>query len=310
MMQPALDCLNVAGRAFLAATCPALIPYPHLDPVIFRIGNLAVRWYGVAYLLGFILAFLLLRRMARRGELRMAAERVGDAVSWMALGVIIGGRVGWWLFYHRDPGYPEPWYEPLAMWRGGMSFHGGLIGVAVAALLWARKNRVPFFNLADCVAIVAPIGLFFGRIANFINGELVGRPTSVPWAMIFPGYTQPRHPSQLYEAFLEGPVLLAILWLAYRKFRPREGRIFALLMIAYGLLRFAVEFTRQPDAQLGYLVFGSTMGQLLSLTLVLAGVILWFLVPRCPPQTAANPPQKTNSATLLTRPRASRTQRR
>ncbi|HEX2973207.1 MAG TPA: prolipoprotein diacylglyceryl transferase [Tepidisphaeraceae bacterium] len=256
----------------------ASIPYPDIDPVIFRLGPLALRWYGLAWVTGFLLAYLLLVRMAKRGILRMEPDWVGDWVFWAAVATVVGGRLGWWLFYHRDPGHPEPWYEPIAMWHGGMSFHGGLIGLLTAMFIWARVKRAPVLNLADAMALVVPVGLFFGRIANFINAELVGRPTDVPWGVIFPGESIARHPSQLYEAILEGPLLLALLWLVYRRWRPVDGRIAALFLIFYGVFRFGIEFTREPDVQLGFIAFGwLTMGQLLSLVLLPAGALLWWI---------------------------------
>jgi phosphatidylglycerol:prolipoprotein diacylglycerol transferase len=202
------------------------------------------------------------------------------------MGVMIGGRGGWWLFYHRSDGSPEPWYEPLAVWHGGMSFHGALIGVTIAAGLWCWKNRVAFLHVADAIVLVAPIGLFFGRIANFINAELVGRITSVPWGIIFPGDVQPRHPSQLYEAVLEGPLLLLVLWIVHRRTR-RNGGVLAAFLIGYGVIRFLVEFTREPDAQLGFIAFGwLTMGQLLSAALAIAGIVVAISIP-CSSQSAS-----------------------
>lgn len=253
----------------------AFIDYPRIDPDLLRVGPLHVRWYGMAYLFGFVLAFAALRRMSRKGILRLPAESVGDLVSWLAAGVVLGGRLGWWLFYHRSQGAVEPWYEPLAIWHGGMSFHGGLTGVLIALLFWSWRRRAPFWNLADCLALVAPLGLFFGRIANFINAELVGRPTSLPWGVIFPGESFARHPSQLYEAFLEGPLLLMALWFFAPRWRPSDGYVAAAFLVLYGALRFAVEFTRQPDEQLGYIAFGwLTMGQLLSAALSILGMLL------------------------------------
>ncbi len=252
------------------------IQYPHLNPVIVRLGPLQLKWYGVAYIAGFALAYLVLRGLIRRSFLRITAERLSDLMGFLIIGVIVGGRGGWWLFYHRAAGAVEPWYEPLAVWHGGMSFHGGLIGVIVAMLCWARLNRVSFWNLADCAALVAPIGLCLGRVANFINAELVGRQTGIAWGVIFPGETFPRHPSQIYEAVLEGPVLLALLWLYRMRHRSNEGGVAALFLVAYGAFRFLVEFTREPDAQLGFIAFGwLTMGQILSVAILLLGLVLW-----------------------------------
>lgn len=256
----------------------AAIPFPSIDPVIFRAGPLAVRWYGVAYLLGFLLAYLGLRRMIRRGRLAITVDQVSDLLGWLVAGVVVGGRLGWWAFYHRAAGAAaEPWYEPLAVWRGGMSFHGGLVGVAAILCLWAWRRGVPVWNLADALALVAPVGLFLGRLANFVNAELVGRPIDVPWGVVFPGDAVARHPSQLYEALLEGPVLLALLGLLRRLTRPTgDGRVAAGFLVLYGLIRFAVEFTREPDEQLGFVAFGwLTMGQLLSAALAVLGVTLW-----------------------------------
>jgi phosphatidylglycerol:prolipoprotein diacylglycerol transferase len=251
------------------------IQFPHLNPDALRLGSVHIRWYGLAYLLGFALAFAALRRMSRKGILRIPAVAVGDLVSWLAMGVMLGGRTGWWIFYHRSAGAIEPWYEPVAIWHGGMSFHGGLIGVLVALLIWSKQTRAPFWNLADCLALVAPLGLFFGRVANFINAELVGRPTTMRWGMIFPGDSIPRHPSQLYEALLEGPILLLILWMAFHTSKPRDGRTAALFLVVYGTFRFLVEFTREPDPQLGFIALGwLTMGQLLSACIAVAGLAI------------------------------------
>lgn len=258
----------------------AAIAYPNLDPVIARFGPVTVRWYGVAYLLGFLLAYLALRRMVWNGRLRLTLEQLSDLLGWLVVGVLLGGRIGWWLFYHRDGSQLERWYEPLAIWHGGMSFHGGLVGVAlVLTVLWAWRRRFSLLNLADSLVLVTPIGLFLGRIANFINAELVGRPTSLPWGVVFPGENFARHPSQLYEALLEGPLLLALLWAAQRWAKLREGRTAALFLIFYGLFRFLVEFTRQPDEQIGFVAFGwLTMGQLLSAVLLLVGAAMAVLL--------------------------------
>jgi phosphatidylglycerol:prolipoprotein diacylglycerol transferase len=256
----------------------AVLPYPHLDPVALRVGPLVIRWYGLAYVLAFIAAYLTLRAMIRRRVLRLPLDLLGDLVSWLAVGVVLGGRIGWWLFYHRNQGSTEPWYEPVAIWHGGMSFHGGLIGVCAVLAIWSWVRQVSFWKLADAAVLVTPIGLFFGRIANFINAELVGRQTAVSWGMVFPGDTVARHPSQLYEALLEGPLLLLILWVVWKRSRPRSGRIAALFLILYGLFRFAVEFTREPDPQLGFIASGwLTMGQLLSALLAGCGIVLWLI---------------------------------
>jgi phosphatidylglycerol---prolipoprotein diacylglyceryl transferase len=258
----------------------AFIPFPDLDPVIFRVGPLAARWYGVAYLAGFALAYLILRKLIQRGTLRITPAALGDLIGWLTIGVIVGGRAGYWIFYHRPGPAIEPWYEPLAIWHGGMSFHGGLVGVAVVLAVWSWARGASLWNVADAAALAAPVGLFFGRLANFVNAELVGRPTDVPWGVVFPGDVFARHPSQLYEAALEGPILLATIWAARQWLRPSEGRSAALFLILYGGFRFAVEFTREPDPQLGFIAFGwLTMGQLLSAILVLAGSGL-FLVRR------------------------------
>lgn len=218
----------------------AALTYPAIDPVLFRLGPLAVRWYGLAYLAAFLVGYLGLRRMIRSGRLRLSGDSLSDLLCWLVAGVMLGGRLGWWIFYHRGEGAAAPWYEPFAVWHGGMSFHGGLAGVAVALLVWAWRNKAPLFNIADCVALVAPIGLFFGRIANFINTELVGRPTSVPWGFVFPGETIARHPSQLYEALLEGPLLLVALWALASRRRRHEGRTAAAFLVLYGVARFPI----------------------------------------------------------------------
>jgi phosphatidylglycerol:prolipoprotein diacylglycerol transferase len=238
------------------STIIAAFAFPHFNPDAIHFGWLHIRWYGIAYLLSFAVAFSALRMMSRRGLLRIPADAVGDLVSALALGVIVGGRAGWWIFYHRSAGAIESWYEPFAIWHGGMSFHGGLIGVLIALLIWSRKARVPVWNITDCLSLIAPVGLFAGRIANFVNAELVGRPTSASWGVIFPGDTIARHPSQLYEAILEGPVLLMVLWISRGITRYRDGRIASLFLIAYGVFRFLVEFTREPDPQLGFIAFG------------------------------------------------------
>jgi len=256
----------------------SLITYPRIDPVMFQLGPIKIRWYGMAYLVGFVLAYYVLGRLVKKNVLRISRDALGDLVGWLALGVVLGGRTGWWIFYHKfDPHFPERWWEPVAIWHGGMSFHGGLSGVLLVLFIWSRINRAPTLNIADCLALVTPIGLCLGRIANFINAELVGRVSNVPWAMIFPNETQPRHPSQLYEAIMEGPMLLGVVW-AMKTYKNRpDGLIAATFVVAYGIFRFLVEFTREPDPQLGYIAFGwLTMGQLLSIAIGLIGAIGWL----------------------------------
>jgi phosphatidylglycerol---prolipoprotein diacylglyceryl transferase len=256
--------------------CFAAIQFPGLNPIAFHLGPVGVRWYGLAYLAGFAVAYAWLLRMSRRGSLHLSAEDLSNLIPWLIFGVLFGGRLGWWLFYHHNINEREPSYEPVAIWHGGMSFHGGLLGVAFVLVVWSRLYRLELWNLADCAALVTPVGLFFGRIANFVNAELVGRITDLPWGVIFPGESVPRHPSQLYEALLEGPVLLASLWVSRRLRSHHPGQLGSLFVIYYGLIRFVVEFTRQPDAQLGFIAFGwLTMGQILSTALVFLGVLLF-----------------------------------
>lgn len=245
--------------------------YPSIDPVAVRIGPLAVRWYGIAYLLGFLLAYGILRRMAVRGRLPLNAAGVGDLLSVLVGGVVLGGRLGY-VFFYNLPYFVDRPLRVFAVWEGGMSFHGGLLGVVAAAWLFSRQRSIPLLRLGDALALAATPGLFFGRLANFVNGELYGRVSQVPWAMVFPrGGPWPRHPSQLYEALLEGPVLGALVWLAGLTTRNQEGRRTAAFLLGYGTLRFFVELTREPDSQLGYLLGPLTMGQLLSLALLAAG---------------------------------------
>lgn len=250
----------------------AYFNFPNISPVLFRLGPIAIRWYGMAYLAAFAAAYGALRWRIRQHRLDLTTVQLSDLLSWLVAGVIFGGRIGWWLAYYRaSPS--DSWYEPLAIWHGGMSFHGGLAGVIIATALWARRARVPLLDLTDNLAIVTPLGLFFGRLANFVNAELVGRPTSVPWGVIFPGETFPRHPSQLYEAILEGPVLLGVLRLVERLFGRRN--LSGAFLVTYGLIRFSAEFFREPDPQLGFIAFGwLTMGQILSLATVGVGIAL------------------------------------
>jgi phosphatidylglycerol:prolipoprotein diacylglycerol transferase len=272
-----------------------VIPYPNIHPEIFSVGPFAignwslgpfaVRWYALAYIAGLIIGWRYCLALAKKPPQIARAQDIDDFLVWATLGVVLGGRIGYILFYNFDQYAAHP-IEMLYLWRGGMSFHGGALGVLCAIVLFCRQRGIPMVAFADIIVCAVPIGLFFGRIANFINGELWGRVTDVPWAMVFPtGGPEPRHPSQLYECFLEGAVLFTLLW-ALQRFTParqRPGTLTGVFLIGYGIARIIVEFFRQPDAQLGFLFWGITMGQLLSVPLLLVG--LW-LVLRAPPAPA------------------------
>lgn len=253
-----------------------MIPYPHIDPVIFRIGPLAVRWYGMMYVIGFISSYLLVLWQISRKRLEITRSQVDDLYFYLVLGLLVGGRLGYVLFYNL-PYYIDHPVEVLVLWHGGMSFHGGAIGTFVAGYAVMKKRGIDFFRMTDVIIPTVPIGLFFGRLANFINGELFGRASDAPWAMIFPeGGPAPRHPSQLYEAGLEGALLFSILWL-YKDRKKRDGDVLAMFLMCYGVFRFFCEFFREPDAQVGYLLGFITMGQLLSLLMVAIGCFLKFV---------------------------------
>ncbi len=256
--------------------------YPDIDPIAFHLGPLAVHWYGLMYLVGFLAAWWLGRVRARDPRRGWDPGEIDDLIFYAALGVVIGGRLGYALFYNL-PQYLASPGQLLAVWKGGMSFHGGLTGVLVAMWLYGRKTGRSFFAVADFVAPLVPVGLGAGRLGNFINGELWGKPSDLPWAMVFPDPRAggiARHPTQLYEALLEGLVLFVALWLYSRRPRPTMA-VSGLFLVLYGVFRFAVEFVRVPDAQLGYLALGwVTMGQLLSLPMVIAGVVLLALAGR------------------------------
>ncbi|WP_415927674.1 prolipoprotein diacylglyceryl transferase [Slackia piriformis] len=251
--------------------------YQMLDPIAVQIGPLQIRWYGLAYVAGFICAFLILGNLSKRWRVRINEDAFFVIVFSVILGVIIGGRAGYVLFY-GDGYYLQHPEKILAFNEGGMSFHGGLIGVLVGGYIASRITHIPFLTLADMGAVGAAIGLFFGRCANFVNGELWGAPTDLPWGVVFGGAagTMPRHPSQLYEALLEGVVIFCVLFALSRKNPPRpRGTFIGLFLVMYGVFRFLVEFVREPDVQLGYLWGGwLTMGQVLSVPLIVAGIAL------------------------------------
>jgi len=261
----------------------AILPFPDIDPVAFAIGPLAVHWYGLAYVAGIMIGWLYARKLIDRPTLwkgdaaPMTKTHLDDFLVWIAVGIVVGGRTGYVLFYDLPVMLENP-IRIIQIWNGGMSFHGGLMGAIVAMILFARKNVIPVWSMFDIIAAVVPIGLLFGRIANFINGELWGRLSSAPWAIVFPtGGPFARHPSQLYEAALEGIVLLlllASLIFGIKAFK-KPGLIAGIFVMGYGLSRIFVEFFREPDAQLGYLLGTNwlTMGMVLSSPMVLIG--LW-----------------------------------
>ena len=250
--------------------------YSHPDPVALSLGPLHVRWYGLMYLVGFLAGWFLARRRAASAGSTWTATAVDDLIFYCALGVIIGGRLGWMLFYGTERIFAEP-LSMFRIWEGGMSFHGGLLGTTVALLWFSKRHGIPIYTIADLAASVTPIGLGFGRLGNFINGELYGRPTDVEWCMVFPaGGPACRHPSQLYEASLEGVLLFTVLWLIGRRPTP-PGTICWSFLTGYGICRIVVELFREPDAHIG-LIFGSlSMGQMLSLPMIIIGVFMFTL---------------------------------
>jgi phosphatidylglycerol:prolipoprotein diacylglycerol transferase len=245
------------------------------DPVIVQIGPVALRWYGTMYLVGFVGAWWLGRVRAQRyPDWGWQPREIGDLLFYVALGVVLGGRLGYVLFYDFAHFLDDP-LRLVKIWEGGMAFHGGLLGVILAMALYGRRTGRGFFEVADFIAPLVPIGLAAGRLGNFINGELWGRPSDLPWAMIFPnaGDVQPRHPSQLYEFLLEGVVLFAVLWLYSRRRRPTMA-VSGMFLLLYGGFRFGVEFVREPDRHIGYLAWDwLTMGQVLSLPMIVLGAV-------------------------------------
>ncbi len=256
-----------------------MLNYPEINPIALQLGPLQVHWYGVMYLLGFAAAWWLASIQVKRANSGWTIEEVGDLIFYAALGVILGGRIGYALFYQPGQYLSNP-LAILEVWKGGMSFHGGLIGVTVALWLFARKTHHSLLNVGDFVAPLVAPGLGFGRIGNFINQELWGRVTDLPWGMVFPlAGSQPRHPSQLYEALFEGLVLFVLVWMYARKPRP-VGAVMGLFLLGYGVFRFAIEFAREPDSFLGFVAFRwMSMGQVLSIPLILLGI--YFVFRKC-----------------------------
>ena len=264
-----------------------ILPYPAINPVLIHLGPLAIRWYALAYIVGILAGWVYARSIIASerlwgGPAPLTVVDFDDFVIWITLGIILGGRIGYVLFYNLPLFAAHP-LQMFELWNGGMSFHGGFLGCMVAIILFALKRRIPMFSLGDVTTAVTPIGLFLGRIANFINGELWGRPTDVPWAMIFPtGGPVPRHPSQLYEAALEGIVLFIVLNVLIRLGAlKRPGVVAGSFALGYGIARVTCEFFREPDPQLGFLWGGLTMGMLLCIPLMLAGIGILAYAARC-----------------------------
>lgn len=254
-----------------------MIPFPNIDPVALHLGSFGIRWYSLAYMAGIILGWqVVLRENIRKPLANLNKDAIDDMIVWAVLGIVLGGRLGYVFFYKPEHYLHNP-VEILQVWEGGMSFHGGLIGTITAFFLFCRKYKIRFLGLMDLIACAAPIGLFFGRIANFINGELYGRVTDAPVGMIFPGGGPlPRHPSQLYEAAMEGLLIFIIMMLLLKMtdVRDKEGNLSGIFLILYGLARVICEYFREPDSFLGFIYAGTTMGQLLSLPMIFIGLYL------------------------------------
>lgn len=254
-----------------------MIEYPNINPVAIEIGSISIYWYGVMYLVSFIIAWFLAKTRAKRLNYLWSNEAISDFIFYCAIGVFLGGRLGYVLFYSPLEFIHNP-ITVFKIWHGGMSFHGGLTGVIISMLLFARKTNTPFLKILDFTAPLAPIGLTLGRIGNFINAELWGKTTSMPWGILFPNAGPlPRHPSQLYEAFSEGVILFLMLWIYSSKPKP-IGTTSGVFLLGYGLIRFSCEFFREPDPQIGFIAFKwLTMGQILSIPMIIIGIVmLWF----------------------------------
>ncbi len=250
-----------------------IIPH-HLNPAILHIGPIEIRWYGLMYVIGFMATYYLMRKFSREKTFKLSYEQIESLIFYLFLGLFFGARIFYTIIYNF-PYYSIHPLEIFAFWKGGLSFHGGLLGIVISGILFSRKNKIPFWHLGDTFVTCAPIGLGFGRLGNFINGELYGRPTNGKWGMIFSdGGPMPRHPSQLYESFFEGFILFCLMWV-FRKKIKINGQLSALFLIFYGIFRFGIEFFREPDAQLGFVFLTFSMGQILCVIMILAGVILW-----------------------------------
>ncbi|MGB5687532.1 MAG: prolipoprotein diacylglyceryl transferase [Candidatus Electrothrix sp.] len=265
-----------------------MLTFPKIDPILFSLGPFHVRWYGLMYIIGFLACYLLVSYQAKKFKWDRLLDHLDNLNIAIVAGVVLGGRLGYVLFYNLPYFLKHP-LEIFATWQGGMSFHGGALGVLIALAIYSKRHNLDAWKIVDIYTVTAPIGVGLGRLGNFINGELYGRATDLPWGLVFPyGGPFPRHPSQLYEAFLEGVIMFIVLWLL--KGKPWQtgqdgkqlsgwphGSMTALAMILYGFFRFLVEFVREPDAHLGTVLFGMTMGQVLSMVLVGMGIILWTI---------------------------------
>ncbi|MBP8626710.1 MAG: prolipoprotein diacylglyceryl transferase [Syntrophorhabdaceae bacterium] len=253
--------------------------FPNIDPVIFSIGPLSLRWYGLMYILGFTASYLLVLYQIKYKTQDIKKDFIDDLFFYLIIGLIVGARLGYIIFYNLRFYIQNP-LEIFILWHGGLSFHGGLIGTFIAGYLIIKKRKMDFFKVADLVIPTCPIGLGFGRIGNFINGELYGKPSDLPWAMVFPNAGPlPRHPSQLYEASLEGMCLFIILWF-YKDKKKQDGDVFAMFLMLYGIFRIFCELFREPDAHLGYISGILTMGQVLSIIMLCVGLFLkFYLIP-------------------------------
>ncbi|MEJ0078149.1 MAG: prolipoprotein diacylglyceryl transferase [Alphaproteobacteria bacterium] len=273
------------------------LPFPNFDPVLIHLGPFAIRWYALSYIAGILLGWLYARAIIRTqrfwgGPAPMTATDFDDFIVWVTLGIILGGRLGYVLFYNPDYFAAHP-LESFELWKGGMSFHGGFTGCVLAVILFAKSRGLPVFSLGDVTCAVGPIGVLLGRLANFVNGELWGRASDAPWAMVFPsGGPLPRHPSQLYEATIEGLGLLLLLAICIRMGAlKRPGLIIGIFAVSYAVARSFCELFREPDAQLGFLWGGLTMGMLLSVPLLLFGIVMIVIALKRPPRVAAQPAQ-------------------
>lgn len=266
------------------------IPYPRISPVIFRIGPFALRWYSLMYIVGYVVGFRLASGRIRRGTGLITQAQLESLIGYLVIGMLLGARLVY-VFVYDPHHYAADPLDAFAVWHGGLSFHGAVLGMAVACALFARRQHVPFFAITDTVALAGTPGLFFGRLGNFINGELYGRPSHVPWAMIFPAdpLHVPRHPSQLYEAVCEGLVLALVLWLldrrAHEKGWYRPGLLTGAFLVGYAVFRTLLEFTRMPDAQLGLVLGPFSMGQILSAIMFVVGVVVLVRARRRPTVT-------------------------